>query len=105
LQGKVETSLFRIAQEALINVAKHARATAVTVTLTRTTSCIELQIGDDGLGVPPERLPQPTAGNGWGLAIMAERARTIGAELQIKPGSDKGTTVVVTVPNGYWETA
>ncbi len=105
LQGKVETSLFRIAQEALINVAKHARATAVTVTLTRTTSCIELQIGDDGLGVPPERLPQPTAGSGWGLAIMAERARTIGAELQIKPGSDKGTTVVVTVPNGYWETA
>lgn len=105
LQGKVETTLFRIAQEALINVAKHARATAVTITLTRTTNCIELQIGDDGLGVPPERLPQPTVGSGWGLAIMAERARTIGAEMQIKPGCDKGTTVVVTVPNGYWETA
>lgn len=105
LQGKVETSLFRIAQEALINVAKHARATSVTVTLARTATSVELQVDDDGLGMAPERLNQPTAGSGWGLAIMAERARTIGAELQIKPGSNKGTTVVVTVPNGYWETA
>jgi len=105
LQGKVETTLFRIAQEALINVAKHARATAVTVTLTRSATGIELQVGDDGLGMAPERLQQQTAGSGWGLAIMAERARTIGADIRIKPGCSKGTTVVVTVPNGYWETA
>jgi signal transduction histidine kinase len=105
LQGKVETTLFRIAQEALINVAKHARATAVTVTLARTATSIELQVGDDGLGITPERLHQPIAGSGWGLAIMAERARTIGATMRIEPGRDKGTTVVVTVPNGYWETA
>jgi signal transduction histidine kinase len=105
LKGEVETTLFRIVQEALINVAKHARAAAVTVRLTQTAAGIELQVGDDGLGMAPERSPQPAAGSGWGLAIIAERARTIGAALQIRPGHDKGTTVVVTVPNGHWETA
>lgn len=105
LRSKVETTLFRVVQEALINVAKHARAATVTVALTRTAAGIELMVSDDGLGIGPDRLRQPTAGSGWGLAIMAERARTIGATMQIKPGRDKGTTVVVTVPNGYWETA
>lgn len=104
VQGKVETTLFRIAQEALINVAKHAGATAVTVTLSQQADRIELKICDDGLGIAPESLQQRAIGSGWGLAIMAERARTIGATMRIEPGQDKGTIVAVTVPNGYWET-
>jgi len=105
LRGEVETTLFRIVQEALINVAKHARATAVTVALAQTAAGIELKVSDDGLGIAPEQLSQPKLGSGWGLSIMAERARTIGAEMHIGRVDDRGTSVVVTVPNGLWETA
>lgn len=102
LRGPVETTLFRIAQEALINVAKHAGASEVGIALTRTEDGITLTIGDDGVGVgePADRAP---AGGGWGLAIMAERARSIGAELHIAPGEARGTTVFVSVANGLWE--
>lgn len=104
LQGKVETTLFRIVQEALINVAKHAGATVVRVMLSQQSSSVELKICDNGLGIADQPLQQRAAGSGWGLAIMAERARTIGATMHIEPGQDNGTSVVVTVPNGYWET-
>lgn len=103
--GKVETTLFRIAQEALINVAKHARATAVTVSLAQSADGIALTVSDNGVGMGPERQRQPAAGSGWGLAIMAERARTIGGSLQIEPAEDRGTAVVVTIPNRHLETA
>ena len=105
LPGKVETTLFRIAQEALINVAKHGQATEVSVSLSQTTTGIELKIDDNGIGIPPERLRQPAAGSGWGLAIMAERARTIGGTLRIAPGDQHGTTVVVTIPSRHRESA
>lgn len=105
LRAAVETSLFRIAQEALINIAKHARATAVAVSLERTAEGIALKVSDDGLGIALESTAQPAAGSGWGLAIMAERARAVGADLRIGRGEKQGTTVVVTVPNGHWETA
>lgn len=105
LRPQVETTLFRIVQEALINVAKHAKATAVTVNLVQTEGAIALRVSDDGHGIAPARRRLTAVGSGWGLTIMAERARTIGAELCIEPGAGKGTTVVVTVPNGFWETA
>jgi signal transduction histidine kinase len=97
LPGKVETSLFRIAQEALINVAKHANATEVEITLKQAADCIELRIGDNGNGIAPEQLRQPAAGSGWGLAIMAERARTVGATMRMEPSAERGTTVVVSI--------
>lgn len=102
LDPQVETTLFRIVQEALINVAKHAGATAVTVSLARTPAGIELKVSDDGRGIAPERLGRPLAGSGWGLTIMAERARTIGGAMRIERG-DRGTTVAVTVPDGNAE--
>lgn len=104
LRSQVEMALFRIAQEALINIAKHAAASEVTIGLERTKTGIELRIGDNGVGISeatPNR--QPAAG-GWGLAIMAERARSIAAELRIARGEERGTTVVVTVADGHWET-
>lgn len=102
LRGKVETTFFRIVQEALTNVAKHARAETVTVVLRRTASGIALSISDDGIGIAPEQR-QPTTGSGWGLAIMAERARSIGAEMRIDSDDGQGTNIVVDVPNGLWE--
>ena len=105
LTGKVETSLFRIVQEALINVAKHAQATEVMVTLMQTAGGAELTIRDNGSGISPERQSQPAVGSGWGLAIMAERARTIGAAMRIVPGAERGTIVSITIPNSQLETA
>lgn len=103
--GKVETMLFRIAQEALINVAKHAQATAVTVSLTQSPDGIALSISDNGVGLSPEELRQPAVGSGWGLALMAERARTLGGSLQIRSGDCQGTTVVANIPNRHLEMA
>jgi len=105
LTGKVETTLFRIVQEALINVAKHAQATEVTVNLRQTAGSIELTIRDNGIGISRERQSQPAVGSGWGLAIMAERARTIGAAMRIVPGDERGTIVLITIPNSHQETA
>lgn len=104
LRGPVETTLFRIAQEALINVAKHADASEVGIGLARTTTGIALTIADDGVGIGEPPAHRSPAGGGWGLAIMAERARAIGAELRVEPGAERGTTVVVSVANGLWET-
>lgn len=103
LRDKVEMTFFRIAQEALINIAKHAKASAVVVSVQRTTGGIELRISDDGIGITPEKLNRSAAGSGWGLAIMTERARSIGAELHIDSTGGTGTNVVVTLSNGLWE--
>lgn len=103
--GKVETTLFRIAQEALINVAKHAQATEVAFSLTQSAEGIALTISDNGVGIAPEGQRQPAAGSGWGLAIMAERARTIGGTLHIAPGPAGGTAVIVSIANRHLETA
>lgn len=100
LKSKVEMALFRIAQEALTNVAKHARAREVVLNLGRHAGGVELVIVDNGVGIGPAERP---AGSGWGLAIMAERARSIGATLTIERAEDQGTRLVVTVPNGFWE--
>lgn len=105
LTDKVETTLFRIVQEALINVAKHAKATETMVTLMQTGSGIELKIRDNGTGITNERRNRPAAGSGWGLAIMAERARTIGAAMHVGPGEEHGTIVTIMIPNDHLETA
>ena len=105
LNSQVETTLFRIAQEAFINVAKHAQATMITVSLEHSALGITLKISDDGCGITSERLRQSAVGSGWGLPIMTERARAIGAEMRIGQGSDGGTMVIVTVPDGLRETA
>lgn len=105
LSGKVETTLFRIVQEALINVAKHAQATEVVVTLTQAGNGIELTIRDNGKGFTAQREKQPVLGSGWGLPIMAERARTIGAAIRIMPGTEHGTIVTVTIPDSQMERA
>lgn len=103
LRGKVEMTLFRVVQEALTNVAKHAGAGEVAVALRRSATGIELQVADDGVGIAPERLGHAAAGSGWGLNIMTERIHSIGAQMRIEPVNGKGTRIVVTVPNGLWE--
>jgi signal transduction histidine kinase len=91
LPSDVKLALYRITQEALNNIAKHARATRADITLKNETGNIELVITDNGRGFDPGSVP-PTS---LGLSIMRERANAIGAELKILTGVGQGTTVVV----------
>jgi signal transduction histidine kinase len=92
-----EETLFRIAQEALGNAAKYARAAKVTVTLDTEPEVTRLTIADDGCGFDPLACEPPAKGHGWGLMIMRERAATIGAQLTVESAPGHGTRVIVTV--------
>lgn len=99
LPSDVELTLFRIAQEALNNVRKHAGATRVVTTIELTSSSVKMMIQDDGKGFRPPRLTEHLAITGeLGLMGMLERARLVGGSLVVesKPGRGTGVTVSVT---------
>lgn len=91
----VETNLFRIAQEALNNVYKHAHATSVDVRLLRRDGSVVLTVEDDGRGFEPQG-DQPDTG--IGLLGMRERAFLLNGSMEIESTVGSGTTVIVTVP-------
>lgn len=96
LASEIETTLYRIAQEALNNIAKHARAENVDVILERRPDYVSLIIEDDGVG-----FDQPAAGSphqGFGLLGMQERAALVGATVQIESATGEGTTIIVRMP-------
>jgi signal transduction histidine kinase len=85
-------ALFRIAQEAVANAVRHAKAREVALTLSRCGSGLQLEVRDDGCGFDTAALPlQP----GLGLLGMAERARQIGAALTVRSDPGAGTTIQV----------
>ena len=88
-----ESTLYRVTQESLTNVVKHAHARNVAVTLTRRHDELHLAVEDDGVGFDVAR-----HGPGWGLRGMAERVRGAGGLLQIESAPDGGTTVLVRLP-------
>jgi len=90
---EIETACFRIVQEALSNVAGHARARNVEVTLTAQDLVLEVTVSDDGVGFSVER---PRAG--LGLLGMGERAQLAGGSLVIESAPDSGTTVRARFP-------
>ncbi|HEX6052914.1 MAG TPA: GAF domain-containing sensor histidine kinase [Gemmatimonadaceae bacterium] len=97
-----EFELFRIAQEALHNVAKHASARTVDVSVTSTADGTVLRVRDDGAGFDAGaggRLTRPRTGHG--LRTMRERADTLGGRFCIESAPGQGTTVEITVPAGY----
>jgi PAS domain S-box-containing protein len=96
LTPEIETVMYRLAQEALNNVAKHARADSVDVALERRSECLSLIIEDNGIGFDPSSAQ--TAARGLGLIGMRERAALVGAELQIESRRGEGTTVIVRIP-------
>jgi signal transduction histidine kinase len=89
------TAVFRIFQEALTNIAKHARAQQVEVSLQREAGGLVLAIGDDGVGIAPADRQKPGS---FGLRGMAERAQALGGILAVAPGTTGGTVVTITVP-------
>lgn len=88
--------LLSIAREALSNSVRHAGATHRSVSLTETDRFIRLRVADDGTGFDPGRKRR----RGHGLANMAARARTIGAQFTLDSTPDRGTSVTIDVPRG-----
>lgn len=92
----LEETLYRIAQEALNNVLKHSRASAVTIYLRTQNGGIELEITDNGLGF---KLTPPALEGGLGLVTMKERAQALGGDVQTNSKPGQGATVLVKVPH------
>jgi signal transduction histidine kinase len=90
----VETTLYRITQEALTNVVKHAQAKHVSIVLTRRDGSVSAVIEDDGRGFSSE----PSDGDGLGLLGMRERIALVGGRLEIESSPDAGTTLSIEVP-------
>jgi signal transduction histidine kinase len=95
IDAERSTALFRILQEALTNIARHANATDAEVRLTRETSGLSLEIRDNGVGLEEAEL---RSANSLGLLGMRERALLLGGQLTIQSASGRGTTVSVRIP-------
>jgi two-component system, NarL family, sensor histidine kinase UhpB len=98
LQPDEETAVYRIAQEALANVARHANASQVEVGLRTDGDGVELTVRDDGRGFEPSRPRGDGRDGGLGLGGMAERARLVGGELTIESRPGGGTELSLRVP-------
>jgi PAS domain S-box-containing protein len=93
-ERELATNVFRIFQEALTNIARHASASVVNVTMRLDRGRLRLDVADDGIGLP-EIAPR---GSSLGLLGMRERARRLGGECTIKRREPRGTVVTLTVP-------
>lgn len=90
----VEVTLFRVAQEALNNVAKHAKASRVGLTLSYMDDVVLLDVRDDGVGFEPGT----TEGGGFGLASMRQRLLRVAGSLEVESSPGEGTAVNASVP-------
>lgn len=95
LPGEIAMSLYRIAQESLWNVAKHAGARQVRLAVSQANGELVLAVEDDGRGFEPERVKGQ---GGLGLVSMEERARLVGGRFRVESQPGKGTRVEVRVP-------
>jgi signal transduction histidine kinase len=95
LAPELETTVYRVVQESLTNVVKHARASCVDIAVHCAGDAVEVSVADDGIGFEA----QAVAGNGFGLAGMRERVELAGGELIVLPGADAGTVVRAQLPS------
>ncbi|MCK5713403.1 MAG: ATP-binding protein [Hyphomicrobiaceae bacterium] len=95
LDARVTTTAFRILQEALTNVVRHARASQVKVNLVKGATVLTLTIRDDGRGITDSDLDDPRS---IGLLGMRERARMQGGRLEIQGTGGRGTTITLWLP-------
>ena len=92
IDQNVAVNLYRIAQEALTNSLKHAKASQITVCLKRSNGAIVLTVNDDGQG-------KRRAGRGLGTLMMEYRANAIGGTLKVESKEGRGTSVTCRVPH------
>jgi PAS domain S-box-containing protein len=99
LPADVQLILFRIAQEALSNIRRHAKATNVEIRLQQNEQAIVMTINDNGCGFEiPKRLEELVGIGHLGIMGMAERAKLLGGSIEIKSTPNKGTSVVTNLP-------
>jgi signal transduction histidine kinase len=98
LHPEVEVTLLRVAQEALANVAKHASATRVGITLSYMEDLVSLDIRDDGVGFQPDKRAAAGSGGGFGLTGMQQRVRRLAGSLAIESEPGQGTAISASVP-------
>jgi signal transduction histidine kinase len=98
LPAAVETTVFRVAQEAITNVARHARATAATVSLRLEDGTLHVLVEDNGRGFDPDRMLGLREDRPVGILGMQERAALIGGSLEIDSSPGRGTRVRLVVP-------
>ncbi len=94
LPVRIEVGLYRIAQEGLNNISRHAKAHEATVELTITPEQIQLVIEDDGQGFDPTQVPSDR----FGLIGLNERVKLLGGDLGLESTSDEGTRIEVVIP-------
>ena len=90
LDSELATAVFRIFQESLTNISKHAGARSVQVRFDATESTVELEVRDDGTGVSPDALDKPDS---FGLRGMRERVKELGGRLELQSSPGAGTTL------------
>jgi ligand-binding sensor domain-containing protein/signal transduction histidine kinase len=96
LSHDLSGGLFRVAQEALVNAAKHAGARTIELRLCYQTGAVRLTVSDDGKGFDPDQAPGASAGR-FGLLGMRERAQRLGAALVVDSAPGRGTRIDMTV--------
>lgn len=100
LPASNELALYRMAQEALSNIARHSQAKTATLTISFSPQSVRLLVKDDGVGFRvPENLAENAGRGHYGLLGLHERAELLGAELDIESGPGKGTRIEVTLPD------
>jgi signal transduction histidine kinase len=95
---KIETAVYRVVQEALANIAKHAGATNVEIHLTRVDKHLHCMVHDDGIGFDAPSVLSCRARGGLGLIGIRERLNAVGGTLQIDSAAGRGTKLLVKIP-------
>jgi signal transduction histidine kinase len=98
LNNATRTVLYRVAQEALTNVARHARASSVEVSLEKLPNAIRLKIKDDGKSFQAQRVMHSKRNKRLGLIGMRERLEMVGGSFGVESAPGKGTTVIAQIP-------
>ncbi|MFH1160987.1 MAG: sensor histidine kinase [bacterium] len=93
----LEYALFRMAQEALHNVVKHARASHIRVTMKEHRDSVRLTIQDDGIGFDLKKLAEKKEAPGFGLTDIAERMKALGGTFEITSSPGKGTRIILEI--------
>jgi len=97
LDAETEIALYRIVQEALHNVAKHAQAHSVNIQLSREEETVKLTVEDDGMGMPAKS--NNSRGHSFGLAGIKERVKSMKGVVRVQSAKGKGTRLEVSVPS------
>jgi signal transduction histidine kinase len=101
LDPELESTIYRVVQEALTNVSRHAEATSAVVSISERDGVMRVSVTDDGKGPPEESRLGPRGDGlegGFGMSGMRERAELVGGELEMVAAPERGTTIRLTVP-------